>query len=329
LETLFWLAEGFLPSLQGHEMVYSLEDPTLSLHFERSPDNQPCLNVDTNESKHPHVIRLSLSKDRPRSLRLAMEAFRLQRTRISHWTGGAVASSQERLFPTDGLGLTGSFMIRDELEGMVYAFLALSWTPSNFVIWKKNTALWTNLLVGIASFIPMLLPIVWVSEDLKPDCDDPRELEDYRRWKDMTRFNQRKSRDLYLLDELLSKVSRQPVAVNDLIATLLITNTAFQGRIRRLVENYDKDAEPITIYISIESSKGYGNTMATSSWNSEEEFTTSSLPEIQFDNQDISQADLLLAVLRASTRCAMWTTALDSKPLLDFVGSLKNIAYVG
>jgi hypothetical protein len=306
-----------------------LEDPTLSLHFERSPDTQPYLNVDTNESKHPHVIRLSLSKDRPRSLRLAMEAFRLQRTRISHWSGGAAANSQDRLFPTDGLGLTGSFMIKDELETMVYAFLALNWIPSNFVIWKKNTTLWTNLLVGTASFIQMLLPIVWVSEDLKPACHDPRELEDYRRWKDMTRFNQRKSRDLYLLDELLSKASRQLVAVNDLIATLLITNTAFQGRVRQLVENYNKDAEPVTIYISIELSKDYGNAMATISWNSEEEFTTYALPDLQFDNLDISQADLLLAVLRASTKCALWTTALDSKPLLDFVGGLKNIAYVG
>jgi hypothetical protein len=32
LETLFWLAEGFLPSLQGNEMVYSLEDSTLYPH---------------------------------------------------------------------------------------------------------------------------------------------------------------------------------------------------------------------------------------------------------------------------------------------------------
>lgn len=329
LESLFWFAQGFLPSLQGHEMVYSLEDPNVLIQPGKPTDDQTCLDIDLDNTKYPHVIRLSLSKDRPRSLRLAMEAFRLQRTRISHWADGRTANSQERLFPTDCLGLAKAFLIRDELEAMVYAFLAISWTPSGFVIWKPNTTLWTTLLVKTKCFLQTLLPLVWNAEDLKPAGVEPRELEDYRRWKDMTKFNQRKSRDFYLLDELLSKASRQSVASNDIIGTLMITNIAFQDRLRQLVDNYDMNAELITLYISIESLKDHGNPMATISWNNEEEFTTTCAADVHFDTLEISQADLLLAALRAATRCAMWTIALDSKPLLDFVGNLKNIAYIG
>jgi hypothetical protein len=331
LETLFWLAQGFLPCAEKG-VVYSLENPTMypdQLHSEESTANQSHLDLDTIHSNYPHVIRLSLSKDRPRSLRLATEAFRLQRARIKHWSRSEVANSQERLFPTDCLGLNGAFMIRDELETMIYAFLSLSWAPSNFIIWKKHTTMWTALLVKTASFIHTLLPIVWKSENLKPVGNDPRELDDYRRWKDMKRFNQRKSRDLYLLDELLSKASRQSVIVNDTIATLLITNTAFQDRIRHLVEMPDMGGAPITIYINTETSKDYSITTATISWNSEEDFTTTCQDGFPSESIEISQADLLLAVLRAAARCALWTTSLDSKPLLDFVGSLKNIAYVG
>lgn len=333
LETLFWLAQGFLPCLEGNEMVYSLENPTLypdQPHSEDSTANESYIDV-ANRSKYPHVIRLSLSKDRPHSLRLAMEAFQLQRARISHWSRGNVANSQERLFPVDCRGFAGTFMIRDELESMVYAFLALKWTPSSFVIWKKNTTLWTTLLVTTASLIHTLLPIIWTAEGLKPAESDSRDLEDYRRWKEMTRFNQRKSRDLCLLDELLFKASRQSAALNDLLATLIITNTAFQERVRRLAENYDKNNAPITIYISMESMKDSdrASTMATISWNSDEDFTTTCPANFHFDDLEITQPDLLLAALQAATRCAMWTTALDSTPLLDFVGSLKNIAYVG
>jgi len=331
LETMFWLAQGFLPcSEEG--IVYSLENPTMypdQLHPEELPSNQSHLDLETPRGTNRHVIRLSLSKDRPRSLRLAMEAFRLQRARIKHWSRTEMANSRERLFPTDSLGLTGAFMIRAELENMVYAFLALSWTPSSFVIWKKNTTMWTKLLVSTASFIHTLLPIVWKSEHLKPVADDPRELDDYHRWKDMTRFNQRKSRDLYLLDGLLSKASHQSINVNDTIATALVTNTAFQDRVRHLVENYEENAAPTTLRISTETSKDYSVTLATLSWNDEEEFTTTCQANLQSDILEISQADLLLAALRAATRCALWTTSLDSKPLLDFVGSLKNIAYVG
>jgi hypothetical protein len=144
----------------------------------------------------------------------------------------------------------------------------------------------------------------------------------------MTRFNQRKSRDLHLLDDLLSKASRQTVQLNDIIAALIITNMAFQDRVRKLVDDFDKDAVPVTIYFTVEPLKDYGSAMASISWNSEEEFATTCLADYQFESLEVSQADLLLAALRAANRCAMWTTALDSKPLLDFVGSLKNIAYV-
>jgi hypothetical protein len=327
LETLFWLAEGFLPDLQRNEMIYSLEDPILDPYLDESTDNQPCLDGTINSQKHRLVIRLTPSRDRPRSLRLAMEAFRLQRTRVSHWLEGPT-NTQERLFATDCLGLPEAFMIRDELETMVYAFLDLIWTPSSFLIWKKNTKLWTTLLLRTAPLIHLLLSTVWTSEDLEPGLSDPRELDDYRRWKDMTRFNQRKSRDLHLLDELLFKASRQTVQLNDIIATLIITNTAFQDRVRQLADNFDKDAEPITVYVSIECVKDVGSNMACVSWNGEESFMTSCPTGFQFDLVEVSQADLLLAALRAATRCAMWTTALDSKPLLDFVGSLKNIAYI-
>jgi hypothetical protein len=89
------------------------------------------------------------------------------------------------------------------------------------------------------------------------------------------------------------------------------------------------DAEPITIYVSMESSKDCSRTMANISWNIEEEFTTSYLSNFQLDNLGIHRADLLPAALRAATRCALRTTLLDSEPLLDLLGSLKNIAYVG
>jgi hypothetical protein len=46
-----------------------------------------------------------------------------------------------------------------------------------------------------------------VSESFNPAGNDPREPEDYRRWKGMTRFNQRTSQDQYLFDELLPKIS--------------------------------------------------------------------------------------------------------------------------
>jgi hypothetical protein len=327
LETLFWLAEGFLPDLQRNQMVYSLEDPILDPHSEGSTDDSPCIDTDLNRRKHPLVIRLTPSRDRPRSLRLALEAFQLQRTKITHWFGGT-ASPQERLFATDWLGLPGAFMIRDELETIVYAFLDLRWTPSSFVIWRKSTTLWTMLLLRAASLIHPLLPIVWIHEGLRLGLGDPRELEDYRRWKDMARFNQRKSRDLHLLDELLSKASRQSVQFNDIIATLIITNTAFQDRARKLAVEFDKDAEPAAIHISIKSLNDYGNTMCCVSWNGKEDFVTTTPAGAQFEPVELSQADLLLAALRAAARCALWTTALDSKPLLDFVGSLKNIAYV-
>jgi hypothetical protein len=140
----------------------------------------------------------------------------------------------------------------------------------------------------------------FVSESFNPAGNDPRELEDYRRWKGMTRFNQRTSRDQYLFDQLLSKTSRQSVAH---IATILLTNTSFQDRVRQLVEDYDSDAEPITIYVSIDSSKACSGTMANISWNIEEEFTTSCLSNIQLDNLEIHRADLLPAALRAATRC--------------------------
>jgi len=328
LETLFWLAEGFLPDLVRNQTVYSFEDPSLNLYPEGPPDDQPYIETDINRRKRTLVIRLTPSKDRPRSLRLAMEAFRLQRTRISHWCGDTIIHSQERLFSTDDLGISGAFMIRDEIEAMVYAFLDLRWTSSSFVIWKTNTTLWSNLLLKTASLINRLLPIVWGSEDLRSDGSALRELEDYRRWKDMTRFNQRKSRDLHLLDDLLSKASRQTLQLNDIIATLIITNMAFQDRVRKLVDDFDKDAAPVTIYFTVEPLKDYGSVMASISWNSEEGFTTTTLADYQFESLEMSQADLLLAALRAANRCAMWTTALDSKPLLDFVGSLKHIAYV-
>jgi hypothetical protein len=141
-----------------------------------------------------------------------------------------------------------------------------------------------------------------VSESFNLAGNDPREPEDYRRWKGMTRFNQRTSQDQYLFDELLSKISRQSVALNDLIATILLTNTSFQDRVWQLVEDYDSGAEPITIYVSIESSKDCSRTMANSSWNIEEEFTMSCLPNFQLDNLEIHRADLLPAALRAATR---------------------------
>jgi hypothetical protein len=118
------------------------------------------------------------------------------------------------------------------------------------------------------------------------------------------------------------------VQLNDIIATLTITNTPFQDRVRQLADNFHNNAEPITVYISIKSAKCLANTMACVSWNGEESFWTTFPGDFQLESVELSQADLLLAILRAATRCAMWTTALDSGPLLDFVGSLKSIAYI-
>ena len=162
------------------------------------------------------------------------------------------------------------------LLAMVYTFLAQKLDSFKLHYLKESIARWTTLLVRPTSFISALLPIVWVSRSFKPVGDDPRELKDYRTWEAKTRSNQRKSRDLYLLDELLSKTSRQSVALNGFIATLTIINkTSFQDRVRQVAEDFDNDTERITIHVSIISSKEYCSTMATISWNNEEEFTTS------------------------------------------------------
>lgn len=72
----------------------------------------------------------------------------------------------------------------------------------------------------------------------------------------MPTFCEREFRDIDLLDNRLSSLSRHSGALNDLIATLLMTNTAFQNRARQRVENYDKDVEPINIFMSeMESTK--------------------------------------------------------------------------
>lgn len=81
-----------------------------------------------------------------------------------------------------------------------------------------------------------------------------RDRDCYSIWKYMPTLCERKSRDIQLLDKRLSSLSRHPGALNDLLATLLMKNTAFKNRAWKRVENYEEDNRTKHhVYVSMES----------------------------------------------------------------------------
>ena len=81
-----------------------------------------------------------------------------------------------------------------------------------------------------------------------------RDRDCYSIWKYMSTLCERKSRDIQLLDKRLSSLSRHPGALNDLLATLLMKNTAFKNRAWKRVENYEEDNQTKHhVYVSMES----------------------------------------------------------------------------
>jgi hypothetical protein len=103
---------------------------------------------------------------------------------------------------------------------------------------------------------------------------------------------------------------------------LLIINKPFQDRLRALIENFDKDAEGVTLPLNANGGKD-----CTASWG-DEIFGFGNSPFTTVGTVEVSQSDLLVIALQTSLKCALWTTALDSKPLMDFVGSLKSVVHI-
>ncbi len=71
-----------------------------------------------------------------------------------------------------------------------------------------------------------------------------------------------------------------------------------------------------------------GTDMCLVSWNGEEEFECENWSSTDHGTFQVKQTDVLVVPLLAATKCALWTTSLDSKPLMDFVGSLKNTVHM-
>lgn len=103
--------------------------------------------------------------------------------------------------------------------------------------WGRSLRAWKRFYNSYRAFWPVFNGTRWFTANRKT-CQRPAR----------ERF-----RDIYLLDRLSSSLSRHSVVLSDLLATILITNSAFQDRARQRVEHYGRTTNHI--YVSMESTK--------------------------------------------------------------------------
>ncbi len=188
LFSIFWMALGFMPTWSndsGHH-VWSIEDPVRDVSLGGITAKPVDSHTPEDEAESTHVYGLEYAQDRPRSIRLAAEAFGVAKTSIDYWAditdtissiysrnlsnhyvevcrNGRISPSMSRLISTEGVGGASDFVVRADLEALIRDFLALEWSPLGFLVWKLNTRLLTTLLSRTAQLYQPLLSVIWQS----------------------------------------------------------------------------------------------------------------------------------------------------------------------
>ncbi|KAE9369839.1 hypothetical protein N431DRAFT_485654 [Stipitochalara longipes BDJ] len=367
LRTLFWLANGFLPvgyEYDGYELkerVVCLEEPVSSDHIDSALlKRQPVTD---------RYFALEDAKDIPHSLRLSLDALDIQKYGIQYFHDISQTASlnnieKKETEKKDGivLGQKGGPRIhyrRKDVEENVAALLKLEWDPWGYLVWKRNTSGWTDMLSRAASLLSRRGTSTFIGE-----LGHGLGLRVFE-WKNWTDFNSKKTEDLIDLSERVCSWIKDPdvLSVKVEIATLFIVDDQFKSAVRRLFRDGDipwgkgkqeassagVDAGQGTaltegVVLNHASSRDiqkidsydiqFISSARTIRWKKLEKTIEYSLSQSGSSTKGsqkgikLELADLQLISIWAACRAALWTSSLDSYPLLEFVKDLDEFVFV-
>jgi len=346
LSDLFWLATGFLPlgkDSNEQEIVACLEDPACGAFLAIGGSDKPM----------GRFFRLQEVQDRPRSLYMAIEALQVSNTKILSFKEDQTLQPDElsiftkqkgSLTPQDlkasakwtsvtyGQHKRAGFIFSPDVEKLVFAMLSLKWDPWSYLLWKLNNDIWSAILLGTSRLLRTFLIAT-----RNPEAQHAKlvHIASHRalRWKDHRTFRREKTEDLVSFCTILSSTITQPEVLRIAIAMLVITNNGFREKVQRLIIDTNTNAAETFIRANL--------VEGTVTWRNPTLDSLEPLATFEFGAQvlnmqkggnvqtfDVMHADLIMISLWAAAKCALWTSALDSKPLLDFVNKLKRVAHI-
>ena len=250
LETLFWLAHGFLPSgtdADGKQVVICLEDP--------SNDINRLQYLRHEEALKPIFISLQNddSAEIPVSIDTSVQCLGLREVRVEQFLPNTPPQPARHLSATDVKApswvrmdshpifgedwveipsLEGQLYQRKDLNKVLQALLRPEWDQWGYLLWKENTQFLRVLLKGAAQILTMrtrasrLVACGVISESKAI------------RWRLNSDFSAEKTSNYYLfsehLRELLDETEARPIRIP--LAALFILNKSFRLLVEHFIE---------------------------------------------------------------------------------------------